>query len=349
MRRLEEYTTQLNEIRTKGVQKGEYSGFESLDEIFSIKKGYPLFIAGAPHSGKSEFLFEILINTTLNMKWKHFIVSPESGSAAEIYAELCSKVVGKPYRLLKAKGEVNNFAMDEKEKVYSESLINEHFYILDPDELPEDQELTFDFFHSEVDKVQNEYSITFDTTVIDPFNDLFYDLSKFSGREDLYLMKTLTQARKKAKLNNRVDIIVTHIAKTRVTESEGIKFSLPATPAEWAGGQMWHRKAFTMLLVYRPSKGLKDRDGVPYDENVALIINQKAKPKGTGKLGEVSLYWDWKKNRYYELGENGQKYYANEMFEARLQDKYLKPISEFGDCDQDFMNQFEDYNNEIPF
>ena len=86
----------------------------------------------------------------------------------------------------------------------------------------------------------------------------------------------------------------------------------PALPNEWAGGRTWWRRAFTMLLVYRPPKSLTNEDGQPVEPNEAWIINQKSKPKGTGKIGRVSIFWDWKKNGYYSYDSMGNKLYSCE-------------------------------------
>ncbi len=63
-----------------------------------LKKGYPLFVAGNPGSGKTEFIFEILINTSIMYGWKHFIYCGEGGNIEHIYNELLFKYLQKPYK-----------------------------------------------------------------------------------------------------------------------------------------------------------------------------------------------------------------------------------------------------------
>jgi hypothetical protein len=110
-------------------------------------------------------------------------------------------------------------------------------------------------------------------------------------------------------------VIVNHIAKTQHDgkTSNGMPVSKPARPNEWAGGQTWYRRAFTMLLVYRPPEH-EMIDFSPFDESgdgyqvgpgEMWIQNQKAKPKGSGQLGWARLYYDASKNQVYELDETG--------------------------------------------
>jgi len=59
----------LSNFKEVGNIKGFNSGIVSLNEYFTLKKGFPLFIAGAPFSGKTEFCFEILVNTSILYGW----------------------------------------------------------------------------------------------------------------------------------------------------------------------------------------------------------------------------------------------------------------------------------------
>lgn len=47
--RVKDKTNELSDLRLKGWVKGKSTGFTNLDEIFTLKVGFPLFIAGAPH------------------------------------------------------------------------------------------------------------------------------------------------------------------------------------------------------------------------------------------------------------------------------------------------------------
>ena len=52
----------LDRIRNSIPKGGAYAGWEELDRIYTAKKGFPLIVYGAPHSGKSVFVINLLVN-----------------------------------------------------------------------------------------------------------------------------------------------------------------------------------------------------------------------------------------------------------------------------------------------
>lgn len=306
---------QLNSVREDGFARGHLLGFNCLEELISIKKGYPFYIAGAPYSGKTEFLMEMLIQLSLYYKWKHFIYLGETGTAEEIIAELCYKYIGAPYRKYKSMGQEDKYAMTESDRAMAEQWVDEHFVIFDAeDENTKLSDFTIEQFYANVADVESELGIKFDTVSIDPWNDVDENLLKYGGREDKFLKDALKYVRRDAKKNNRVNFIVNHISDIApVTDrSSGRRYYPPATPNEWAGGKTWYRRAFTMILVYRPPSWMEKpgAGGDFYAENETVIEVQKSKPKGIGRTGIASIYLDWKANRYYEKGSLGENRYA---------------------------------------
>lgn len=308
---------ELIELRDTSIERGMFPGFDALWEIFSLKKGYPLFVSGSPFSGKTEFVLELLIFTAEFYDWKHFVYLGETGSVDEIIAELSHKYIGKPYRKIN-KGEESFFAMDEKEVSKAHNFIHQHFVFLD---LENDKssvtQFTVEQFYKLAAEAEAEFDIKFDTTLIDPFNDVDENLEKYGGREDKFLKDALKFVRIDSKRNKRINILINHIAdvKYMIDKDSGKRYTPPAMPNEWAGGRTWHRRAFTMLMVYRPPTFTKDETGRPYEKTETIIFNQKAKPKGSGKVGQCSLFWDWKKNRYYE--SINDKIFAHKIGEAK--------------------------------
>jgi hypothetical protein len=308
--KLENKINELKHFAEHGLSDVKQTGLASLNGFVGLKKGYPVFIAGSPHAGKTEFTFEMLMNTSILYGWKHFIYCGEGGNIEHIYAELLHKYLEKPYKYA-----------DEKDKLKAEYFVSEHFIIAN-----HDNDYTISEFYDVVDKCEKELNIKFDTTLFDPFNDIKDESDMFGGRDDKYLAYALKIVRVSSKKNNRIDILVNHIADIRpVVDSSGNRYLPPALPNEWAGGRTWWRRGFLMLLVYRPPVFLKDAQGMPYEENETHIHIQKAKPKGIAKMGVRSIFWDWKKNRYYCFEDN-QKLYSCEKIEDF---KSLKPNVDF--------------------
>lgn len=319
--RVRQKTSQLTELRQKAVTRGENTGFEPLDKILSLKKGYPLFVAGAPHSGKTELIIEILLNTSVLYGWKHFVYLGENGEIEEVIADLCFKYIGKPYKM------TDFNPMTESERVYAEMFIDNHFVFLS-----DEKDLTLSQFFELVEEAEKNLNIKFDTTLFDPFNDLV-DESKEYGGTHHWLNIELKKIRKISKKAERLDILINHIAdvETQIDKETKQPYIRAALPNEWNGGRTWWRRGYLMLLIYRPPAWLKDLNGEPYGENVSLVIVQKAKPKGVAKYGATGkLFWDWKINRYYWLDGYSNRKYAFEVAEKQEEIK-LTPNKEFDD------------------
>lgn len=275
-------------------EKGKYfdlfnTGLKSLDEIYQVVKGYPLFIGGNVHAGKSEFSLELCVSLAKNHGFKFACYLGEAGKPEISFIEIAQKLIGKNY-----------FHFNEGDVIESEQFIEKHFTLLSIDDL------TVRGFYDEVDSLE----IKFDGTLFDPFNDAKNGTATHGGRTDIWLEEDLKYIRKCSERSNRLDVVVFHIKDINATQDKetGNWFTRPALPSEWAGGQVVNRRAFTQLLVYKVPTWFKDENGVPYGENKTIIYNQKAKPKGSGRIGNVVIGWDWKRNRYYEEIDGFRKY-----------------------------------------
>jgi len=305
--KLENKINELKIFAEKGLTDLKSTGIAALDDYYLVKVGYPLFIAGNPGSGKTELCFEILVNTSIMYGWKHFVYCGEGGNIEHIFNDLLHKYLGKQYKYA-----------DEKDKLKAEYFISEHFIIAN-----HDADYTIGEFYTLADRVEKELGFKFNTTTFDPFNDVKDETDKFGGREDKYLAYALKVARVSSKINNRVDILINHVSdvQPKIDKETNETYLPPALPTQWAGGRTWWRRAFVMILVYRPPTFKKDSNGRNYEENEGHLIIQKIKPKGVGKRGTVSIFWDWKKNKYYSR-VNGQELYSCEKasdFQPKLQ------------------------------
>src|SRR5574343_562731 len=90
-------------------QRGYLVGFEGLDRIYSVKAGTSTIIYGYPTSGKSQFLIQVLCSLASTHGKKCMLLSPETGTAAEIYAEIIHCLTGKTFR------DTHNYTITEKE------------------------------------------------------------------------------------------------------------------------------------------------------------------------------------------------------------------------------------------
>lgn len=282
---------EVRELYESGLQQGEVTNLGKLDEHYTVKLGATTYVYGAPFSGKTQFWFEILIRLSELKGWKHVIFSPETGSAAEIYAELMSMVARKDF--YKDYGN----QMNQHDYNKAQDFVDKHFVVIDAqDVMIEPHE-----FYDVVDVIERVYSVKVHTVTADPFNEFKIDLSKYNNRQDMYLEAMLTLVRQNAKAHDRHNCIITHVQDQQVqfVDNDKKKPYYPlATYRQISGGQAWSRKGMAMISVWRPHPDLLDENGLPVRENESWIAIQKSKPKGIGKNGIVKLIYDAKEHRY---------------------------------------------------
>lgn len=356
---------QVTTAYTSSDRSGEYSGFESLDNIYTAKKGYPLFIYGAPHSGKSQIAMQMAVNWADLHGWKGCVYLGENGSPEEVLLDLIEIHTGKRARSITERGREAAALLTVNELENELAWAHEHFRIIDGNKAAELPIFDLQAFHDICDSADMD----FDYTILDPWNDL---TRPGEMRDDIWLTDELKKARVIARKKDRVDIIINHVTKLSQDgkTASGMPVSKPARPTEVAGGQTWFRRAFTMLLVYRPPAGeiisfspftIDDDDGGESEgyrvgNGEVWVQCQKAKPRGASKLGWSRMYFDVAQNRYYEAdetGENGrftvdstgnlERFYAGELRahqKANSAKRNLQPLSTSTDADTQYTAQF---------
>lgn len=304
--RLTSLNTEMFDIRQKKDIRGKSIGWDWDMLPYTIKEGCTTYIGSAPASGKTELWFEILINLSCLHNWNHVIFSPETGSSAEIFAELCYKYIGKPY----VQGQNS---MTNSEQIVAEMFINEHFIVIDPI----DEDLTITKFYELVDEIERKEGMKIHTTTIDPWNELTEEyLPSDLGREDKYLSRILGAVRKNARKTGRHNCVINHVRDQPMVSSKTIAgtdisyFPMPSA-RDFAGGQVWFRKGLSVFIPWRPPYGLMDSDGVGAEKNEVHLKVAKSKPKGVSKNGTYKLYLDLDKYQYYMLDYKGNRVYAN--------------------------------------
>ena len=171
----------------------------------------------------------MLVNLSKLHGWRHCVYLGEEGDVRDLTLDFVELYVGKPSRMKNDDGTDNEDAMSETEFTSAFLWVNEHFAFVSPDEAnvgPFD----IDRFFGWVKAFEDERGVKFDTTVVDPWNDLAVDLHSKGGREDLFLADALKVVRDSSRVNERVDIVVTHIAApySKHVSDKGKRFAAPA-------------------------------------------------------------------------------------------------------------------------
>lgn len=299
IKRLKDVEEKLEVLRTTKTQRGELTGFAGLDKLYSIKDGSYTFVLGSPTHGKSEFIFELLVNQIKTHK-RSLIYSPETGSVEEIIAELVHKITGK------SAYKTQPFHCDDSEYYRALSTIDWHFLIVDSEEKA--------YSIKELFQMVDDYERLNEGEIInyimaEPYNEIRHDMQEFGARQDLYIEEFVGDVRRYCKKRNKHCFISLHPTGQQLVIKAGEPSYYPKPlPREAAGGQALFRKAMCWITVWRPPFGLFNPMGMPYEENEVIVSIDKAKPKGVAEKGSCSLFFNWQKNRYYEKHEQYNKY-----------------------------------------
>lgn len=292
----------LTTLRQEGVKKGAWTGFSTLFDKYSVKRGSTTYIYAGAHQGKSQFGFELMMNLSQYSGWKWAIYSPETGSPTEVFAELMWVYLRKPFLIN------NKVTATDEETEKALEFINTHFYIIDSGL----QDLSIEGFYTAVEKIEIDNFIKIDGCLVDPFTEIKTDVSQ-GVRDDIAIGQILTKVRKHSADKDYHTIVTVHTKHQQAKYKNGVPYVDKPTMNDIAGGMQWSRKGMMVVNVWRCPFGLEDSNGIPYEPNQVEITVVKAKPKIVGKLGSVTLYFDKLSNRYYELDEKGNKRFAYEQ------------------------------------
>lgn len=298
--KVEELKSELTNIRNNGVKRGAYTGLESLYKKYSMKLGSTTYIYAAPHQGKTNFAFEMMVNTAEYNGWRWVLYSPETGSPAQVYSELLWVYLRKPF-LVNDKVTATD---EEVERAFA--FIEKHFYIIDSGL----DNITVKGIYNEVEKIESTDG-KIQGVLIDPFTEVQTEVE--SGvRDDIAIGKELTKIRKFSQDRNIHTVVTLHTKYIAPRYKNEVAYIPKPTMSDIAGGQMWSRKGFIIINIWRCPFGLQDQNGIDYEPNQVEITIQKAKPKIVGNLGVVTLYYDKMMNRYYEKDDLGNPVFAHQ-------------------------------------
>ena len=307
----------------QGYKRGWEVGWDAANPAISLLRGSTSYVYGSPFSGKSQVTHEMLINICKDEEKQGrdvycVLLTPETGDVNQVYGELISIAAGKAF--------TGEYKMDRETLDKWSDFVARHFIVLDFD--GDDAKMP-DVF-AQVEAIEREFNIHIDIVVIDPLNYISIDEGKFS-RRDIAISKDLDFLLADARRNNRHNIIVTHSKDQSIERNaDGQSYYPIVSPRQILDGQAFFRKAMLMISVYRPIdiKGLPlpDENGNPADVNETQLWIQKAKPKFSSEIGCVKLFYDFKRNKYYEKDEQGREFFA--WGEPREQEVKFPPIQE---------------------
>lgn len=272
-------------------QRGYLIGFSGLDRIYSVKGGTSTIIYGYPTSGKSQFLIQTLTALASTHGKKAMILSPETGTTAEIYAEIIHCLTGKTFR------DTQNYTITEKELYNVIPFVKDYFKVVDIDE----DSISPEEFCELTKEGVKDYGIF--SSSFDNWNDLKHNIGQ---REDLYIEQAIPMFNRLARKNNIHIFGVWHAKNPSLQNS---KFPAQPTPFEIKGGSAIYSKSMNLLCAHREYE--EHGEGVR-QTNTLIVTAYKIKPKIVGEKGFCKLEFDVFRNAYFE--NQGERVYLKTQF-----------------------------------
>lgn len=269
----EHFRDKVWELYEKGAGRGESTGFESVDDIYTVAPGQVTIVTGIPSSGKSEFIDQVMVNLAEQKHWKFGICSFENEPRLHI-AKLAAKRVGKPFF------EGYHQRMDRHEYEAAFSFIQDHFaFVWQDDGSLADLDSILDRLRVAIMR----YGIR--GAIIDPYN--FISRPRGESSETEWISSMLTKVKAFA-MGHGVHIwFVAH--PTKMQRNADGRIPVPGG-FDISGSAAWFAKADCGLTVHREKE----------DPLLAQIHIWKCRFSWVGKQGQANLLYDVGTTRYSE-------------------------------------------------
>lgn len=272
----EHFRDQVWDIYEKGVGKGTSTGYDSVDELFTVVPGQVTIVTGIPSAGKSSFLNQMFVNMAEKSHWKFGLCSFENEPRLHI-AQLAAIRAGKPF----FEGKYQRMSKHEYEAAFS--FIQDHFIFL----WQEGSGLTsVDSILDRLRAAVMRYGIR--GACIDPANFVSRDSRDMSETE--WISTMLTKIKVFAMSYGIHIFFVAHPTKMQRSVDGRIP---PPGGFDVAGSAAWFAKADCGITIHREKE----------EPNITQFHVWKCRFAWIGKQGQTNLFYDAATMRYYEARE----------------------------------------------
>jgi twinkle protein len=265
----------IDDLYKAPLIRGHGTGWDSLDEYFTVKAGEFTVVTGMPSHGKSEWLDALVTNLALNHNYRIAIFSPENHPLEQHAKKIIEKLVQKPF--------YGHKRMDQAEMLEAVTVMNKNFAFINPSET----EFTPTHIINEALPWLDQSITQPRALIIDPWNEMdHYRPNGLSETE--YISRILTELRRAAREYKTHLFLVAHPMKMQ-KDKDG-NYPVPR-PYDISGSAHWYNKADNCIAIWRD---------VANNPELTEVHIQKVRFKATGKVGIVELMYDNEKSSYFE-------------------------------------------------
>ena len=286
-----------------GRPKGDKTHYENFGDHFSYLHGDITLVTGIPSHGKSNFIRQLMVIKSYHDSWKWACYVPEDYPVDIFYDDLVHCYCAK----YPSSENISKSQYDE-----ARLFVRDHFFCITT--YAEDGKIMLpdnNFINERIEFLKLKYGVN--AYVKDPWNKIHH---QYISREDQYLAEALSREKFFA-AHYDCAFYVAHPKGMRKDLKTGA-YPMP-TPYDISGGAMWYNMFDNILIVHRPQVH-QDK----YDKSVVINAHKIKKQKLVGKPGSVTMMYEYKKNRYYEivngLEQNPLEEKANRITDADLDD-----------------------------
>lgn len=268
-----ELASELYDLYEGGLPRGVSTGWDDLDELYTVMPGQLNVITGIPGHGKSEFTDALIVNLAHKHGWRVGMYSPENFPIKLHVSKIAEKYVGKPFNPGRTQ------RMSKVEFVEAMDWIDSRFRWVMPESPSLDEIITKATALVVRDGIR--------VLVIDPWNEVEHE--RPSGMSETeYISLALSKLRKWARKHEVAVFLIAH-PKMMAKDKDG-NYPVPS-PYDISGSANWRNKADNCMSVWR---NLAD-DSAPVEIHI-----QKIKFKICGKLGKVDFKYDYITGTYQD-------------------------------------------------
>lgn len=263
-----------------GRQRGFSTGWQNVDELFTVAPGEFTVVTGIPSHGKSEFIDALMVNMISQHGHVFGICSPENRPTPLHLAKLAEKIEGKPF----LPGPTER--MSPEEVYHAMDWLTPHLYVIDSPEPLSILEVI-----EKAKALVLQKGITH--LVLDPWNEFDHQRPPNQTETD-YISQSISHM-KQFGLRHAVHLfLIAHPTKL-IKDKEG-KYPIP-TPYDIAGSANWRNKTDNAITVWRPK--------LDVDPHYSEIHITKIRRKQNGHIGSCAMQWDPLCGRYSETALRG--------------------------------------------
>jgi len=262
------FSDRLNTLYSKGTGKGVSTGYDSVDNIYTVAPSQLTVVTGYPSSGKSNFVDQLMVNIARKSGWKFAICSFEN--QPEIHISRLMEIYTKK-RFFDGKDRMTQAEHDEAFK-----WVNEHFVFIDTNG---DEPSSLDSILSRAATAVKSMGIS--GIVIDPYN--YIEMNKANSTETEAISSMLTRVQKFCKTHNVHTWFVAHPSKIN---RSGVDQPRP-DGMSISGSMAWWAKTDCGITVHR-------------GDGCVEIAVWKCRYRWVGQQGETSLLYNKTSGTYEE-------------------------------------------------